>query len=692
MQLSLLPSTEAAPDRRSLRQLIHQMNRAFRDSEGGGIVERFEAVSKLLFTKIMDERELESHWDGRPSKSSPEFRWCPGDTEGTVYQRVLSIWRRTTAGHEGIADGERGSFPKDVRAVARVATLLGNIDLRSVGSDVKGDVYEDILRNTFEKNENQQFFTPRQIVDLIVDLCCPSLDDDICDPACGSGGFLVATLSRLLRGDAATSRRTQSIRGADVDERMAWVARMNMLMHGGEPSAICHLPSAGSLGPQASTTCLPPQSFDLILTNPPFGSDLTDREVLAGYETGRGRLSRRRSILFVECCLRLLRPGGRLAIVLDDSVLNLPTNDDVRRLIRKRAVIEAVISLPEVAFMPYSTAKCSILIARSRLSQAETTGPVFMAEVDEVGIRPNGDPLYADEYGEGGQPRLKTDLPAVLQSYRSFRDCGSLGSQPASPVVFAADIEAHLSEPDGTRLDVNFYHPARSAAQAQLGHSRYPLARLGELVQIDNSGVNPASEFGDLAVRWIGLGDIESVTGRYEVRQMPGDRIKSSAHGFKSGDILFSRLRPKLRKTVFIPAGDEGGICSSELLVLRLAPQRATAILPEFLAYLLRSDLAYGQLVYQVTGIGRPRVSVDAVKHVMLPLPPICDQTELLGRLHRAHAEAAYLRAQAHQNHQDAHQKIERAYDELIGHMFEQPPSQYAPGMSHPLESRPTPW
>src|SRR5690606_34907868 len=105
---------------------------------------------------------------------------------------------------------------------------------------------------------------------------------------------------------------------------------------------------------------------NLILTNPPFGSDLTDRRALAGFRTGRGRNSRRRGVLFVERCIDLLAPDGRLVIVVDDSVLNSSSNRDLRQIIRQETVVEAVISLPDVTFMPYSTAKCSILVLRKR--------------------------------------------------------------------------------------------------------------------------------------------------------------------------------------------------------------------------------------------------------------------------------------------------------------------------------------
>ena len=651
---------------RDLKLLIQQMSRAFRDSEGGGLMERFEAVSKLLFTKIVDEREAAGTWNGASRKRAEELVFQPGDDDRILYERARAVWQRAISTYPQVFAGARAAFPRDVRAVSRILRLLAGISLSSTASDVKGGAYEEMLRNTFEKNENQQYFTPRHVVDFMVGLCQPSETQATCDPATGSGGFLVGALTHVAArgGDVATF--AAAMRGAEVDERMAWVARINMLMHGGDPLSIRHLTGAGSLAPGACIRChLPPASFDLILTNPPFGSDMTDETALRVFTTGIGRQSRRRGVLFVERCIELLKPGGRLAIVLDDSVLNLPTNSDIQALIRERTIVEAVISLPDVTFMPYSTAKSSILIARKREGDAEEQMLVFMADVENVGNRPNGDPLYADEYDDRGQRLLKSDLPMVLELFDAFRrgeltDLRELGGT----TVFATDIDRHVEEIDGKRLDVFFFHPARQEAQDQLANSRYPLLPLTELVQLDAGAVNPSQAYGDAVVRWIGLGDIEALSGRYAARDLAADRIKSSTHAFRGGDILFSRLRPKLRKAILIPDEDDGGVCSAELLVMRVRdPQE---VLAPYLAYLLRSDLTYGQLIYRVTGVGRPRVNADAVRRLRIPVPPIPIQRDILEQLTTADGDALELRNEAHRNLEAAEIRMRSAYEEVI--------------------------
>jgi type I restriction enzyme M protein len=644
-------------DRRELKLLTQQMSKAFRDSQGGGLMDRFEAVSKLLFTRIIDERRAREVWLGLDMRP-PELVIKPGDTDTMVYERARSVWREATTTLRDVFAGSRGEFPEDRGAVVRIVRLMDGISLAATGTDIKGAVYEELLRNTFEKNENQQYFTPRQVVEFMVELADPAPGTSICDPASGSGGFLVGALARVSPEGRATAI---SVRGAEIDDRMAWVARINVLMHGGDPRSIHTLRGAGSLGSLTSVaTALPQVTFDLILTNPPFGSDMTDREALHGFVTGRGRTSRRRGVLFVERCIELLKPGGRLAIVLDDSVLNLAGNRDIRDYVTRNGIVEAVISLPDVTFMPYSTAKSSILVIRRRETDTEEQCRVFMADVENVGVRPNGDPLYADDVDDTGRRPLKSDLPEVLRRWRAFRTGQQFDGAREGTAIFSADLAA-AGNPDG-RLDVFFFHPTRQEAEAARRRAAFPLTRIDDLLLIDASAVNPVDQFGDGAVRWIGLGDIEANSGRYEVREVQADRIKSASHVFRPDDVLFSRLRPKLRKCIVIPSNDDGGVCSGELLVLRVRPDAADRLSVEYIAFMLRSDLVFGQLIYQVTGVGRPRVSAEAVRRVQLPLPPLSLQLRMLSEFRDADDEARALRTEAGHRFEAAHARMQSAY------------------------------
>ena len=637
---------EPLPDKRAFKFLLHAMNGTLRDAHGGNLLERFDAVSKVLFLKLFDERELE-----RRAKTLPDFRVERDETSESVARRLERLWRRACAQFPSLARDRAARLGVPAAAVGRITALLQGLSLQRTAGDVKGLAYEELLRNTFDKNDHQQYFTPHEIVQFMVDLVDPSSDAVICDPACGTGGFLVEALKR--------TKGTARVIGAEVDERLARVAQMNLLMHGSDDGVVHHLAGAGSLARfEDVRRALRPASCSTILTNPPFGSDLLDRRALDGLTTGRSVNSRRRSVLFVERCLQLLRPDGTLAIVLDDSVLNLPGNADIRALIRAEAHLLAVVSLPDVAFMPYSTAKSSIVVLRKKSARRGRAGAVFMADVGEVGRRPNGDPLYSDRQDQHGNRLLQSDLPDVLAAYRRH----GLGQREHDGRCFAV-----APQDVRDRLDVFFHHPQRHVADRKLASCRWPTPPLGALVSPRRERANPARDSGDMPVRWIGLADIEEGTGDFDVRTVPGYKIRSAANLFRAGDILMSRLRPTLRKVVLIPDDDEGGVCSGEILVLQT--REAGALDRQYLEFMLRSDLVYGQLLGFVTGVGRPRVSQDVVLNVRIPVPPLEEQQRIVARLSEARRGARDARRRASELLAEAQRPVAEAQEAVIAEM-----------------------
>lgn len=580
------------------------MSAAFRDSNGGGIMERFENVSKLMFL------DLYRYYH------SAVFAFKDNTNKGkqtsrSVYEHERAAWRSIQAMEPEIL-GSDSNFPDDVEAVAKCRQLLDASELSEYPASARGVVYEELLSNTFEKNENQQFFTPTQIVDFIINLIDIPQDGTILDPACGSGGFLCAAQSAL--GDDPDAKLV----GLDIDERMCWIARTNLLVHGSESATICCLPGAGSLGEFGEVADKVGGFADLILENPPFGSDVYDQDILGLFKTGQNKTSRRRSVLFLERSVELLNDGGVMAAVVDDSVLNLDSNADIRSLIRNMCAIVAVISLPGVTFMPYSSAKSSILIIEKGAEQ----GPVFMARVSEVGRRTNGEPLY-DDFGEP-----VTDLPEVLRRWDKFKE-GNLSAN--SDLGYVAELENDL----GGRLDASYYHPSRFAAEESLSKTTYPVYRLKDLFDFVTSSASLSALDGNEPISWVGLADIDKKTGQYRSKCVLAKTIKSQVHCFKAGDVLFSRLRPELRKTIFCEDDGEG-YCSSELLVLRLKHEYLGTINPEYVAIALRSEVTYGQIVYKVTGLGRPRIGINNVRNILIPIPSVEDQIDSISRYHRA--------------------------------------------------------
>ena len=140
----------------------------------------------------------------------------------------------------------------------------------------------------FDKSDNQQYFTPYQVVDFMVQMSIPFIRGVVCDPACGTAGFLNKV------GELCPE---VSLLGLEVDDRLAWVSNLNLLIHGNDDFKVMSLANGGSLGPESHPYF---GSADVIITNPPFGSDYSDSVILSNFALGRNHSSRRRGILFLE--------------------------------------------------------------------------------------------------------------------------------------------------------------------------------------------------------------------------------------------------------------------------------------------------------------------------------------------------------------------------------------------------------
>src|SRR5512147_251917 len=282
-------------------------------------MERFDELTKVLSCKVYDERGADAGGGGSA------FRVAPGASDAEVATAIRRRYAELVDGNPSLFPERFSRFALSDAALARLASALAPVTLGGRADDLRGLAYEELIRDTFEKGENQQFFTPRPIVEFTIELLGDRLAGTVCDPACGTGGFLLgATRHAGARGTRAALR----LLGVEIDERLAWAARMNLDMHGVERFDVRHLPGTGALGPELASLR---GAVDVVVTNPPFGSDLSQPDALAAFELGRGRPSRRRGVLFLERCLDLVRPGGTVAIVLDDGVLNAPSTADARR-------------------------------------------------------------------------------------------------------------------------------------------------------------------------------------------------------------------------------------------------------------------------------------------------------------------------------------------------------------------------
>jgi len=417
-------------DLNELQRVVGKCHDIIRNEEGFDPTIAFDEISKLLFAKMQDEREVEQGFkdnDKRTPKSDYEFKIGKDELPEEVGSRIKEVFGRAKNKYPEIFEGTTEDikyiklrFP----TIFHVAQELQSYTLQETSIDIKGATYELFIKGTFTGKGLGQFFTPREIVEFMIEMVEPKRRHFIFDPACGSGGFLITCMNRVFdeidelyrqRGlDNPKQEKwkfaTKYLYGTDLNERMTWVAKMNMVMHGDGHGGIFTydgLRDSERIKPILDIVDRR-GGFDIILTNPPFGSKIKNQDVLARYELGKRRRSQLTEVLFIERCLKLLMLGGMLAIVVPDGVLSNITLKYVRDFIDQNAIWKAIISLPQETFVPYGSGmKTSLLFLQKKDIKGELRqGKVFMAIAENVG------------YDATGRSTGKNDLPKILEIYK----------------------------------------------------------------------------------------------------------------------------------------------------------------------------------------------------------------------------------------------------------------------------------
>src|SRR6202142_1421686 len=371
-------------------EICSQIDQIWNAFWSGGIsnpLEVIEQITYLLFLKRLDEQEIAEELkanrekkpmqkrffpEGRDNKkrSYQDFRWNrfknfdPRDMYIVVSEHVFP-WLRTLGGngttYSKHMEGARFTIPTPA-LLAKVVDMIDKVPMED--RDTKGDLYEYMPGKIASAGQNGQFRTPRHIIRLMVELTAPTAKDVICDPACGTAGFLVAAGEYLrehhpeILRDAKLKEHfhKELFHAFDFDNTMLRIGSMNMLLHGVENPDIRYRDSLSQdhAGEE--------ERYSLVLANPPFAGSLdyehTAKDLQAIIKTKKTEL------LFLALFIRLLKPGGRAAVIVPDGVLFGSSNAHValRRMLVEEQKLDAVISLPSGAFKPYAGVSTAILL------------------------------------------------------------------------------------------------------------------------------------------------------------------------------------------------------------------------------------------------------------------------------------------------------------------------------------------
>ncbi len=363
-------------------ELRSKIDRVWDAFWSGGIsnpLEVIEQITYLMFIRRLEEiqtaKERRANRTGQPVENpiytadNQVLRWSRFTNEApenmlTIVRDGVFPWLRTLGGE----DSTYSHHMKDARFTITTPNLLAKVvdmlDDNPLGErDTKGDLYEYMLSKIATAGQNGQFRTPRHIIQLIVEMMAPGPRDEICDPACGTAGFLVASAEyvnrthreALLEPVQRKHFNESMFHGFDFDSTMLRIGSMNMLLHGVENPDIRYRDSL------AQSAAGEAERYSLILANPPFAGSL-DYEVTAK-DLQAVVKTKKTELLFLALFLRLLKPGGRAAVIVPDGVLfgSSKAHKDLRRILVEDHKLDAVVKLPGGVFKPYAGVSTAIL-------------------------------------------------------------------------------------------------------------------------------------------------------------------------------------------------------------------------------------------------------------------------------------------------------------------------------------------
>ncbi len=386
--------------------------------------DEFEEIFKLLIAKIWDERT-----------SGIRFKVMATETE--TKSEITKLLHEANKAWPGVLEVLEPTLTPEHLTVC--VDALSKHKISDQGLQVLDGFFEFLVAKG-SKGAKGQFFTPRYVIELCVQMMRPTVDETVVDPACGSGGFLIHALnfvrskSDLSSSEALRRYCESNIFGFDMDARAVRVAKALLVLAGDGSANVIRLNSllrpdmVGLFQPsEASILTIEDvcrsrlrkhKGFDIVLTNPPFAGEVRERHVLDGYDLSRGRTSVERDVIFIERCVDLLRPGGRLAIVLPHNKVAASSLNYAREWLKGKARILAVVGLGRNTFLPHTHQKASIIFLKRE--SAPNDYKIFFAISERDGKNSKGqlqikNPSHTDTW-----TRVDHDFDEIIKAYDVF--------------------------------------------------------------------------------------------------------------------------------------------------------------------------------------------------------------------------------------------------------------------------------
>lgn len=588
---------------------------------------------KILFVKMFDENNKLRTFSITPS----EFAKAKSNNP-LIHQKIQNLFEKTKKDYKDIFDSDDKIKLSDV-SLGYVVNKLQNISITQSSDDAKGLAFQKFISHKM-KDDKGQFFTPDPVIKFCVNIINPKKDEIIIDPCCGSGGFLYCSLQHIIKNNRTTDIAKiikNNIYGIDINKDIVKIARMKFLLEANVKNNIFCYNSLGDIDTVklqlAENMPFKNEGFDILLTNPPFGSSgkILDTHILSSFnlgykweKTGNG-FARTNSlsngqpaeILFIERCLQLLKEGGRMAIVLPNGHFENPSLEYLRYFIKQHAKILGVVNLPQETFIPYGTGvKTSLLFLKKESLNIEKKYHLFFGKITKLGYQgnKNGTPVYKkDSLGnnilENGSPIVDEDFSSVINDYKSFINNNDIKSKNSFTINF--------NELNG-RLDYNFYSPENQNVINKLTEKSVRLADIVSIVKSKSKKL----QYKNNTVEYVELSDINTHSFEiinsttYQVHELPS----RASYEIKKGDIITAiagnSVGTTKHATAIVSSQYDGAICTNGFRVLR-----NPKINPFYLLFFLHSPFFLQQMMMYRTGAAIPNVSDIDLNNILVYIP-----------------------------------------------------------------------
>jgi type I restriction enzyme M protein len=656
------------------QKLFKNCHKYIWNTEKRGVNSAFIEFVKLIFLKLWNDRKL--HVDYEPDvdgnlnvriESNTFSEYWIKTRENEIQNPINDIQFRdlmSGLGYEIHKNRKKQLFDQSDKIDLKPTTIKGvvkklqSVDLFGIDEDLNGRLFETFLNATMRGSSLGQYFTPRSIVLLGALLANLSVSenhiDKVLDASCGTGGYLIEALTIMrnkIRDNKSYSndKKTELITklcdeclfGVDAakDPKLARIARINMYLHGDGGSHIylgdsldkaTVVDKSDSMEQQSETEetieYLKPCTFDVVLTNPPFSmwyedSNESQKDILKKYElvkiddsTIKTRSRLRGSAMFLERYRDLLKSGGKLITIIDETILSSPDYSYVRNFLRKYFIIKAIISLHGDAFQQSNArVKTAMIYLEKKENISDQQKSVFMYSSIYLGVDDLPVTTKQSRVHEARKLAMK-EIETILDEFEKYKN-GENGT-------WLVDIE-RLQD----RLDVKFCLPLVGRFVKTWKKSGADVYVLSEICTPRDEIIEPRKDFPTDEFR------ILTVTYdghcRSEEKRMGKEINYTKMKIVRVGDIVFSEYNAFHGAIGYITEEFDGALASGSYTVVKCHDDKDSL----YLWSILRTTEIRADFLSSAIGMGRQTISWDNIKNVQIPFLPIAKRDEIAGKI-----------------------------------------------------------